>query len=160
MQQQPFPSGQSTMSLTMGGHNPTFHVCWRTLHCLLHHLHAVPGPCTANRNGPVAVIEWRSGLLHYLLPEHIGHLTITRRRKIQNKIWKKLNVAKRNRLCLKNEFNIPKLIPLPPNYWFTHKWPIIFTVSVSVCLFVCAEFFSAVFDLIWIKLGHMLHVRV
>jgi len=31
---------------------------------------------------------------------------------------------------------------------------------VSVCLFVCAEFFSAVFDPIWIKLGHMLHVRV
>ena len=30
----------------------------------------------------------------------------------------------------------------------------------SVCLFVCAEFFSAVFDPIWIKLGHMLHVRV
>jgi len=39
---------------------------------------------------------------------------------------------------------------------------IIFVVSVClvVCLFVCAEFFSAVFDLIWIKLGHMLHVRV
>jgi len=31
---------------------------------------------------------------------------------------------------------------------------------VSVCLFVCAEFFSAAFDPIWIKLGHMLHVRV
>jgi len=30
----------------------------------------------------------------------------------------------------------------------------------SVCLSVCAEFFSAVFDPIWIKLGHMLHVRV
>jgi len=26
---------------------------------------------------------------------------------------------------------------------------------VSVCLFVCAGFFSAVFDPIWIKLGHM-----
>ena len=39
---------------------------------------------------------------------------------------------------------------------------IIFVVIfvVSVCLFVCAEFFSAVFDPIWIKLGHMLHVRV
>jgi len=39
---------------------------------------------------------------------------------------------------------------------------IIFVVSVSlsVCLFVCAEFFSAVFDPIWIKLGHMLRVRV
>ena len=34
---------------------------------------------------------------------------------------------------------------------------IIFVVSVglSVCLFVCAEFFSAVFDPISIKLGHM-----
>jgi len=39
---------------------------------------------------------------------------------------------------------------------------IIFVVSVClpVCLFVCAEFFSAVFDPIWIKLGYMLHVRV
>ena len=31
-------------------------------------------------------------------------------------------------------------------------------VSMSVCLFVCAEFFSAVFDPISIKLGHMLYV--
>jgi len=30
----------------------------------------------------------------------------------------------------------------------------------SVCQFVCAEFFSAVFDPICIKLGHMLHVWV
>ena len=39
---------------------------------------------------------------------------------------------------------------------------IIFIVSVglSVCLFVCAEFFSAVFDPISIKLGHMLYVWV
>ena len=39
---------------------------------------------------------------------------------------------------------------------------IIFVVSVglSVCLFVCAEFFSAVFDPILIKLGHMLYVWV
>ena len=41
---------------------------------------------------------------------------------------------------------------------------IIFAVSVVclslfVCLFV-QSFFSAVFDPIWIKLGHMLHVRV
>jgi len=28
------------------------------------------------------------------------------------------------------------------------------------CLFVCAEFFSAVFDLILMKLRHMLHVWV
>jgi len=39
---------------------------------------------------------------------------------------------------------------------------IIFVVSVglSVCLFVCAEFFSAVFDPISIKLGHRLYVWV
>jgi len=35
---------------------------------------------------------------------------------------------------------------------------IIFVVSVG--LFVCAEFFSAVFDPIFIKLGHMLYVWV
>ena len=33
-------------------------------------------------------------------------------------------------------------------------------VCLSVCLFVCAEFFSAVFDPISIKLGHMLYVWV
>jgi len=35
---------------------------------------------------------------------------------------------------------------------------IIFVVSLclSVCLFVCAEFFSAVFDPISIKLGHII----
>jgi len=32
--------------------------------------------------------------------------------------------------------------------------------SLFVCLFVCAEFFSAVFDPISIKLGHMLYVWV
>jgi len=39
---------------------------------------------------------------------------------------------------------------------------IIFVVSVGlcVCLFVCAEFFSAVFDPISIKLGHTLYVWV
>jgi len=34
------------------------------------------------------------------------------------------------------------------------------SVYLSVCLFVCAEFFSAVFDPISIKLGHMLYVWV
>jgi len=34
------------------------------------------------------------------------------------------------------------------------------SVGLSVCLFVCAEFFSAVFDLISVKLGHMLYVWV
>jgi len=33
-------------------------------------------------------------------------------------------------------------------------------VFLSVCLFVCAEFFSAVFDPISIKLGHMLYIWV
>ena len=39
---------------------------------------------------------------------------------------------------------------------------IIFVVSagLSVCLFVRAEFFSAVFDAISIKLGHMLYVWI
>ena len=37
---------------------------------------------------------------------------------------------------------------------------LVVSVGLSVCLFVCAEFFSAVFDPIWIKLGHMLHVWV
>jgi len=52
--------------------------------------------------------------------------------------------------------------------WFTFLFlvhgqvTIIFVVSVglSVCLFVSAEFFSAVFDPISIKLGHMLYVWV
>ena len=34
------------------------------------------------------------------------------------------------------------------------------SVCFLVCLFVCAEFFSAVFDPISIKLGHMLYVWV
>ena len=34
------------------------------------------------------------------------------------------------------------------------------SVRLFVCLFVCAEFFSAVFDPISIKLGHMLYVWV
>ena len=48
-------------------------------------------------------------------------------------------------------------------YLLVHgQMTIIFVVSVglSVCLFVCAEFFSAVFDPISIKLGHMLYVWV
>jgi len=36
----------------------------------------------------------------------------------------------------------------------------IVSVGLSVCLFVCAEFFSAVFHPISIKLGHMLCVWV
>jgi len=34
------------------------------------------------------------------------------------------------------------------------------SVCLSVCLFVCAKFFSAVFGPISIKLGHMLHVWI
>ena len=37
---------------------------------------------------------------------------------------------------------------------------VVVSVGLSVCLFVCAEFFSAVFDPISIKLGHMLYVWV
>ena len=46
-------------------------------------------------------------------------------------------------------------------FWLVHgQVTIIFVVSVglSVCLFVCAEFFSAVFDPISVKLGHMLYI--
>ena len=54
---------------------------------------------------------------------------------------------------------------LPATYAFTMghgQVTVMFVVSVglSVCLFVCAEFFSAVFDPISIKLGHMLYVWV
>jgi len=33
---------------------------------------------------------------------------------------------------------------------------VVVSVGLSVCLFVCAQFFLAVFDPISIKLGHML----
>ena len=50
-------------------------------------------------------------------------------------------------------------LPLMPVPVLVHgQVTIIFVVSVS--LFVCAEFFSAVFDPISIKLGHMLYVWV
>ena len=42
--------------------------------------------------------------------------------------------------------------------WFTAYY--FRSVCLSVCLFVCAEFFSAVIDPISIKLGHMLYVWV
>jgi len=48
---------------------------------------------------------------------------------------------------------------LPAVHYLVHGQVTIIFV-VSVCLFVCAEFFSAVFDPIWIKLVRMLHVRV
>ena len=41
-----------------------------------------------------------------------------------------------------------------------HYFRSIVSVGLSVCLFVCAEFFSAVFDPISIKLGHTLYVWV
>ena len=46
----------------------------------------------------------------------------------------------------------------PPQILVHGQVTIIFVVSV--CLFVCAYFFSAVFDPISIKLGHMLYVWV
>jgi len=45
------------------------------------------------------------------------------------------------------------------SYFLVHGLVIVIFL-VSVCLFVCAEFFSAVFDPISIKLGHMLYVWV
>jgi len=69
-----------------------------------------------------------------------------------------------------HQFTRPDLLIQPSDwlwyFWFTANWPLLvhrkitIIFVVSVCLFVCAEFFSAVFDPIWIKLGHMLHVRV
>ena len=44
--------------------------------------------------------------------------------------------------------------------WFLVHGQVTIIFVVSVCLFVCAEFFSAVFDPISIKLGHMLYVWV
>jgi len=49
------------------------------------------------------------------------------------------------------------------HFWFTAKWQLFFFVVSACqfdCLFVCAEFFSAVFDPISMKLGHMLYVWV
>jgi len=50
-------------------------------------------------------------------------------------------------------------INAPSAWWLVHGQVTIILV-VSVCLFVCAEFFSAVFDPISIKLGHMLGLYV
>ena len=51
--------------------------------------------------------------------------------------------------------NVGKLIQYVSNTVLVHGQVTIIFV-VSVCLFVCAEFFSAVFDPISIKLGYML----
>ena len=49
----------------------------------------------------------------------------------------------------------------PVRWFLVHgQVTIIFVVSVYNSLFVCAEFFSAVFDPILIKVGHMLYVWV
>jgi len=58
--------------------------------------------------------------------------------------------------------NSKQVLPCYDKFLVHGQVAIIFVVSVclSVCLFVCAEFFSAVCDPIWIKLGHMLYVRV
>ena len=44
--------------------------------------------------------------------------------------------------------------------WLTASDHYFRSVCWFVCLFVCAEFFSAVFDPISIKLGHVLYVWV
>ena len=45
-------------------------------------------------------------------------------------------------------------------WWILVHGQVTIIFVVSVCLFVCTEFFSAVFDPISIKLGHMLYVWV
>jgi len=57
-----------------------------------------------------------------------------------------------NTLCLNQWY------PLSTDFLVHGQVTIIFVVSV--CLFVCAEFFSAVFDPISIKLRHILYVWV
>jgi len=58
-----------------------------------------------------------------------------------------------NYVNFNKSFEIRKIGSRPSDHYFR-------SVCLSVCLFVCAEFFSAVFDPISIKLGHMLHVWV
>jgi len=53
----------------------------------------------------------------------------------------------------------PYLVTVSGNVILVHGQVTIIFV-VSVCLSVCAEFFSAVFDPISIKLGHMLCIWV
>jgi len=57
--------------------------------------------------------------------------------------------------CHRHAFCSPFLARFPP---FLVHGQVTIIFIVSVCLFVCAEFFSAVFDPISIKLGHMLYV--
>ena len=53
--------------------------------------------------------------------------------------------------------NRPTIGSRPSDHYFRS---VCLSVCLSVGLFVCAEFFSAVFDPISIKLGHMLYVWV
>ena len=100
---------QSTprMSLTTGGHNPTFPRAptnvgrWSS-----------PTPSACNTWSLCSQRTWScgnhgSGLLHYLLLEHITHITITRRPTIQNAIQKNWILPKKhNSISSKNKFNI------------------------------------------------------
>jgi len=56
----------------------------------------------------------------------------------------------------------PKIIGSRPSdhYFRSVCLYVCLSVCLFVCLFVCAELFSAVFDPISIKLGHMLYVWV
>jgi len=56
-------------------------------------------------------------------------------------------------VCLSETFQRVIIGSRPSDHYFR-------SVCLSVCLFVRAEFFSAVFDPISIKLGHMLYVWV
>jgi len=90
---------------------------------------------------------WRSGLLHrqvfplFYVECHVKLLTQTQAAgklpSLQQSLTSSLHL-------------LARLL----SHWFTAKWPLF--SCLSVCLFVCAEFFSAVFDPILIKLGHVI----
>jgi len=104
MMQQPsclLCQSRSTISLTMGRHYPTIprvpiHAASTVISDtrLSHHVCMVPGPCTTNRNSPVAMtgVDYCVTCFH----QSITHMTITRRPKMENEIGKKYNFAKQN----------------------------------------------------------------
>jgi len=118
MQQPSSPPHQSrpTMSLTTCEYNPTFpHTPMHSAlvvvsHARLsHHFCTVPGPCAANRNGPVTIVG-----VDYCTTcfQNTSHMTIIRRPKIWNENRKKTsNFAEQNSISPKNKFNILNSIP-------------------------------------------------
>jgi len=87
------------------GYNPTFPRVLTQLHWRLSPTLVSHAICTRSLNCQQKRPRGnhRSGLLHYLSPEHITHMTITRRPKIGNDIWKKLNFGRRNSTLLKKQ---------------------------------------------------------